>query len=239
MFGYTPGQIGLIVVILAIGGFFSYQYLHFRWLVWRGRKISEKHRADEADQLKKEIDALRPEYPNYSDQALEKMVRANRLRTVVDSLRQRSERAKGTVIGEPDSSKTIMRFSGGFDRPLTVHSIRPDRSRFTNDHRSPLTDVALAALLSSHQCEETPKVENEGKGKGNDTTTGNDSSARASGHRSDCDGSSGTKEGWVSERLQGGSGWGSSTVNRGSSRSDSDSRDYSSESSVSSSQTDD
>lgn len=253
MFGYTSGQISVMLVILAIAGFFSYQYLHFRWLVWRGRKRTEQQRAEEADQLKKEMDALRPKYPNYSDRTLEDMVRANRLRTFMadmkDAHRERNERVKGAVVGAGDSVETIMRFSGGIGRPITTHSITPGRPQFTDGSRFPLEEDAIASMLNTHQCgevemenrhanRETPQ-ENEVRGKGNDTTTGNDSSARASGHRSDRDDSPGTKEGWFSERLQGGSGWGSSAVDRSSSRDDSDSRSYDSESGGGSSPTDD
>lgn len=254
MFVYSPEHIIGGLIMATIAGYLGWRYLHFRWLVWRGRKISEKHRADEADQLKKEMDALRPKYPNYSDQSLEQMVRANRLRTVMDSLkeahRERNERVKGDVVGGGvDSSETIMRFSGGVDRPITVHSVTPGRPQFTDGSRFPLEEVAIASMINTQPCgeveienrpvtRETPQ-ENEVRGKGNDTTTGNDSSARASGHRSDRDDSPGTKEGWVSERLQGGSGWGSSAVDRSSSRDDSDSRSYDSESGGGSSPTND
>lgn len=269
MFGYTPAQIAIGLLVVAIVGVLAWYQLSFRWSVWKGRKIAQQQQADEAEKLKREMDEIRPEFPNASDRELEKIVRGRRMQRIIAAMEERN--------GMHLSTKRTQMGSVGqrADQPITAHAVRNEPPKFNDTHRSPLEDVALAVILNQqHQYDEvemgrpddpvvekfdarhhnvpsagpeyhwpaskeTPQ-ENEVKGKGNDTTTGNVGSTRSSGHRADRDDSSGAQEGWGSERLQGGSGWGGGSFGS-SSRDDSrdDSRDYGGSDSSSSSSSSD
>lgn len=216
MFVYTIEHILLGVVVAVIVGFFAYYHLSLRWSMWRGRKIAQRHLADEKDKLMKEMDELRPNYPNASDGELEKIVRGQRLRALIDALEKsnhhrndnpdvRNQRTKGTVVHVNDQQQ--FRAEGGFHSPLVITSI-PDPV--------PVGRLTQAINDFNQGYEVTPFVEQE-KGKGNDEPTGNLGTTRSSGHRTDRDDSPCTQKGWRSERLESGSGWGSESSSRHSS----------------------
>lgn len=213
MFVYTIEHVIGGLVIAAVVGFYGYYYLSIRWAMWKGRKILQRQLADEKDKLKKEMDELRPKYPNASASELEKIVHSQRLRAIVDAMEKRNrhrndnpdvrnQRTKGTVVHVSDQQH--FRAEGGFRSPLVVTHI-PDPV--------PVAGLTQAINDLNQGYEVTPFVEQE-KGKGNDESTGNFGTTRSSGHRTDRDDSPCTQKGWQSERLESGSGWGSESSSR-------------------------
>lgn len=206
MFVYTLEHVIGGLVLLVIVGLYSYTHLRFRYYAWKGRKITERQRAREADKLKEEVDALRVQFPGYSDKTLEVMVRGNRMRVAIEKIQQRdrerndnpdvrNRHTKGTI--PQNDGREHFKAEGGFHNPLVVTSIS-----------DPLHVEINTDFGDLYQRQEaTPEIKQQGKG--NDESTGNDSSTRSFGHRADSDDRPSTQKGWQSERLEGGSGWGS------------------------------